>query len=86
MPIILQLRMMKKGDGTGYYTAEQTKAFTERQQKRKDRKEAEEAGTVVGAGGATAVTNKGKRMKPLKRILRNNRRRKEVPFDVQLVD
>ena len=52
--------LMKKGDGTGYYTAEPTKQFKELQQKRKARKEAEAAGTVVGAGGADAVTDKEK--------------------------
>ena len=52
--------LMKKGDGTGYYTAEQTKAFKERQQKRKARKEAEAAGTIVGAGGNDARTDKEK--------------------------
>ena len=52
--------LVKKGDGTGYYTAKQTKQFKERMKKKKDRKEAKAAGTVVGAGGADAVTDKEK--------------------------
>ena len=54
--------LVKKGDGTRFYTAAKTKGYKERQAKKKACKEAEAAGTVVGAGGADAdaVTNKDK--------------------------
>ena len=51
---------MRKNDGT-YFTAIETKKFKERQAKKeKLRKEAEEAGTIVGPGGADATTDKDK--------------------------
>ena len=52
--------LVKKGDGTGYYTAEQTKRFKERMQKKKAYEKAETAGTVVCAGGTDTVTDKEK--------------------------
>ena len=52
--------LVKKRDGTGYYTAAKTKAFKERQAKKKTCEEAEAAGTVVGAGGNNAGTDKEK--------------------------
>ena len=52
--------LVKKSDGTGYYSAAETKGFNERQAKKKARQEAEAAGTVVGAGGNDAGTDKEK--------------------------
>ena len=51
---------MKKGNGTGYYTAAETKGYKECQAKKKAHKEAEAAGTIIGAGGDDTVTNKDK--------------------------
>ena len=52
---------MKKRDGSGYYTAKETKAFKEGKAKQKAaREEAEAVGTIVGAGNADAVTDKEK--------------------------
>ena len=52
------LGLVKKRDGTGFYSAAETKAYKERQAKTKARGEAEAAGTIVGAGGADAVSEK----------------------------
>ena len=51
---------VKKRDSTRYSTAAETKAFEERQAKKKAREEAEAAGTIVGAGNADALSDKEK--------------------------
>ena len=53
--------LVKKSDSSGYYTAAETKGYNERQvKKKKAREEVETAGTVVGASGEDAVTDKDK--------------------------
>ena len=52
--------LVKKRDGTGYYTVAEINGFKERQAKKKAREEAEAAGTVVGAGENDAGTDKEK--------------------------
>ena len=52
--------LVKKKDRT-YFSAIKTKLYNKRQAKKKKlREEAEAAGTVVGPGGADAVTDKAK--------------------------
>ena len=52
--------LVKKRGGTGYYTAVKTKAFKERQAKKRAREETEATGTIVGASNTDTVTNKEK--------------------------
>ena len=52
--------LVKKRDSTRYHTSAETKGYKERQAKKKACEEAEAAGTIVGAGGNDAGTDKEK--------------------------
>ena len=77
--------LVKKRDGRGFYTAAKTKVFKEPQGKKKACEELEVVGTIVGAGGTDAITEKEKD-EAIKKILMNNRSRQEVPVDVSQGD
>ena len=50
--------LVRKRDGTGFYSVAKTKVFKERQDKKKVSEKTEAAGTKVGAVGVDAVSEK----------------------------